>query len=97
MFDIEWTRPALDDLRRIDAWLEDEARGDYAARLLVAIRLRARFLVDFPRGGRPHRGDTRILRVSGTPYLIHYRIVPDLGRVQVLRVYHERENWFIEP
>lgn len=92
---VRWTDPSLGDLRRIDDWLTQEATPDFAIRTLAAIRLRAGFLVDFPRGGRPHRGNTRILRVLDTPYLLHYRIVGDLD-VQVLRVYHEREDWQVE-
>jgi plasmid stabilization system protein ParE len=92
---VSWTAPSLGDLRRIDDWLTREADPDFAIRTLAAVRFRARFLKDFPRGGRPHHGGTRILRVLDTPYLIHYRIVDDL-HVQVLRVYHERENWQVE-
>ena len=92
---IEWTTPALIDLRGINRWLSAEADPEFAMRTLVAIRLRSRFLEDFPRGGRPHRDGQRILRVFDTPYLIRYRVVGDL--VQVLRVHHEREHWFIEP
>ena len=92
---IDWTTPALDDLRAIDDWLTAEADPERALRILVAIRFRSRFLENFPRGGRPHRDGYRILRVFNTPYLIRYRIVGDV--VQVIRVHHERENWFIEP
>lgn len=95
MTDVQWSGPALRDLRRIDHWLTSEASAETAVRLLTAIRFRAEFLVDFPRGGRPRRGDTRILRVLETPYLIHYRITLDMG-VQVLRVYHERQDWQVE-
>lgn len=38
---------------------------------------------------------TRILRVLGTPYLIHYQISNQ--EVEVLRVHHEREDWFVSP
>ena len=93
---VRWTAPSLGDLRRIDEWLTQETSPDFAIRTLATIRFRAKFLVDFPRGGRPHRGGTRILRVLETPYVIHYRIIADIT-VQVLRVYHERENWRIDP
>ncbi|QCB41694.1 type II toxin-antitoxin system RelE/ParE family toxin [Sphingomonas sp. PAMC26645] len=92
---IDWTTPALDDLRGVDDWLTAEADPEWALRILVAIRFRSRFLKNFPRGGRPHRDGYRILRVFNTPYLIRYRLVGNA--VQVVRVYHERENWFIEP
>lgn len=92
---IDWTGPALNDLRVIDDWLTREATPDLAVRILSAIRTRSHFLVDFPHGGRPYREGRRILRVLGTPYLIQYRILDDV--VQVLRVHHEREDWLLEP
>ena len=89
---VRWAGPALEDLRNIDEWLSREASGDPADRMLSAIRLRAVFLTQFPHGGRPYRQGTRILRVLGTPYLVHYRIAGE-REVQVLRVRHEREDW----
>jgi len=92
---ISWTLPALEDLRAIDRWLERNRTPRYAAMTIASIRYRAKFLEDFPHGGRPHHDGIRILRVIETPYLIRYRIVADV--VQVLRVHHEREDWSIEP
>lgn len=92
---IVWSVPSRDDLRSIDAWLTRETTPEFAARTLSAIRLRARFLENFPKGGRPHRNDTRILRVLGTPYLLRYRIRQEI--VEVLRVYHERQDWTVDP
>jgi plasmid stabilization system protein ParE len=92
---ISWTGPALTDLRNIDAWLDDVASPAVAERILSAIHRRARFLENFPHGGRPSQNGNRVLLVFGTPYLILYRIVG--GHVQVLRVHHEREDWLIEP
>ncbi|MFN3434519.1 MAG: type II toxin-antitoxin system RelE/ParE family toxin [Sphingomonas sp.] len=92
---IDWTRPALEDIRGIDDWLTREASPEVAVRTLVTIRHRAFFLENFPRGGRPLTGGHRVLRVFDTPYLIRYRIVGDV--VQVLRVHHEREDWQLAP
>lgn len=92
---IDWSTPALDDLRGIDEWLSREAEPELAVRILTAIRTRSTFLENFPRGGRPYRDGQRVLRVFDTPYLIRYRIVGNV--VQVLRVHHERENWRIDP
>lgn len=39
----------------------------------------------------------RILRVFDTPYLIRYRIVTEREEVQILRIHHEREDWFSAP
>lgn len=92
---VRWTAPSLGDLRRIDDWLTQEASPDFAIRTLAGVRFRSKFLVDFPRGGRPYRRGTRVLRVLDTPYLIHHRITGDFT-VQVLRVYQEREDWQVE-
>lgn len=95
MHSIEWTELALDDLRAIDAWLTDHAHPEIALRTLTSIRARSRFLERFPRGGRPFGTECRVLRVTDTAYLILYRIEDDA--VQVLRIRHEREDWFVEP
>lgn len=88
---VVWARVALDDLIAIDAWLDEHVSPATALAMVTAIRRRADFLRDFPYGGRRHRRDTRVLRVLGTPYLIHYRLTAQ--RCEVLRVYHEREDW----
>lgn len=90
-----WTEPALADLRAIEEWLSENARPEIAVVTLVHIRRRAHFLEDFPHGGRPMSGGIRALRVIDTPHLILYRIIDDA--VQILRVQHEREDWFVEP
>ena len=95
MLEVEWTSPALKDLRGIEQFLERERSPEYAVRLLTAIRSRAHWLIDFPRGGRPFLNETRILRVLETPYLIRYRVLEEAKRVQVLRVHHERQDWSI--
>lgn len=92
---VRWTAPSLADLRQINDWLTREADPAFAIRTLAAIRARAVFLRDFPQGGRPYRGNTRILRVLETPYLIHYRLI-GTAEVQVLRVHHERKDWQVE-
>ena len=97
MLDVEWSGPARSDLRGINTWLKENAAPGYAVRLLANIRYRAKWLRDFPRGGRPFRGDMRILRVYQTPYLIRYRVAEAQGKVYVLRADHEREDWSIEP
>lgn len=96
MYTLAWTVPALGDLRKIEAWLERERSPAFALRTLMMIRHRARFLEDFPRGGRPYQGELRVLRILETPYLLRYRILEASGAVQILRVHHEREDWQTE-
>jgi plasmid stabilization system protein ParE len=90
---IIWSPLARDDVSAINGWLTREASPAVALRTLTAIRDRARFLENFPRGGRPHHHGHRILRIFDTPYLLRYRIRDEA--VEVIRVHHEREDWQI--
>lgn len=92
---LDWTEPALADLREIETWLSEHARPEIALMSLIHIRRRARFLENFPHGGRPIAHGSRALRVIDTPHIILYRLAGDV--VQVLRVQHEREDWQVEP
>ncbi len=90
---LDWTRPALSDLRAIDAWLSREAAPDVAIRILTKIRERADFLLDFPSGGPPlSDGDVHALRVRGSPYVLLYRLKGEHG-IEILRVRHVRQDW----
>lgn len=91
---LKWTRSALGDLASINKWLTGEASGQTAVRILAEIRHRARFLENFPHGGRPDKSGVRVLLVFNTPYLILYRIVGE--DVEILRVRHQREDWQVE-
>lgn len=93
MREIAWTIPAQADLRRINSWLTENRNPEHALRIAIAIRARASVLERFPHIGRPGRDDVRVLRIQTTPYLILYRLRP--GRVEVLRVRHEREDWLV--
>jgi len=92
---LNWTQPAIDDLWAIDERLVENASGEIALAMLASIRFRAAFLENFPHGGRPIADGLRLLRVIDTPHLIFYRIAG--GNVEILRVRHEREDWFVEP
>jgi plasmid stabilization system protein ParE len=92
MRQIDWTGPARDDLRAIFTWLIHEAEPETALQQVRAIRHRATFLVDFPRGGPGLSGEVRVLRVLGTPYRLHYRLI-GADQIQILRVHHVRQQW----
>ena len=86
-------------------WLEDAAasldldydylaaRNPRAARLVFTrIVATARRLREYPNTGRPGRvEEARELVVSGTPYVIVYRVLADT--VEVLRVFHTSQDW----
>jgi plasmid stabilization system protein ParE len=92
---LNWTVPALDDLRAIEAWPDENAPPGIAVSTLSAIYRRARFLENFPRSGRPLKNGLRALRVLDTPHVMLYRLSD--AQIVVLRVHHEREDWLVEP
>jgi plasmid stabilization system protein ParE len=81
----------LEDLRRIDTWLSNNAAPAVASDMLAAVRARSEILDSFPGVGRGSSGSSRLLRVRGTSYLLIYRTLPD--RVEILRIRHDREDW----
>ena len=81
-----WTEPARNDLRAIVAYITEQ--NPHAARRLVKrIQQKARALQDNPTPGRLGRvGGTRELVLSGTHYLLPYRITEQ--NIQILAVLH---------
>jgi toxin ParE1/3/4 len=88
---VRWARSALanlDDLAGYIAQDNPPAAGEMVVRILAAIeRLKAH-----PALGRPGRvPNTRELVVTGTPYVIPYRIK---GKsIEILRVFHAARRW----
>ena len=88
---IVWTEPARLDLREIFTFIAEE--NPYAARrLLTDIKERAVLLQDNPMLGRPGRIEgTRELVVTGTQYILPYRIRND--QIQILAAFHSARQW----
>ena len=88
---VRWTALARADLLAIFDYVV--ARNPRAAlRLFDEIEADVRGLVAHPRIGRPgRRPGTRELVVSGTPYIVAYRLK---GReIQILRILHGARQW----
>jgi toxin ParE1/3/4 len=88
---IKWLRTAL---RNLDAEAEYIARDNPAAAIRVVQKIRAtvNLLAEQPALGRPGRvPNTRELVISGTPYLVPYRVRGQL--IEVLRVLHAARQW----
>ena len=88
---IVWSRTAIDDLRAARAYI---AEDDLAAAANVARRLveATDMLADFPGAGRAGRvPHTRELVVSGTPYIVPYRVTGDV--VEIVAVLHASRRW----
>lgn len=88
---IAWSAKARQDLLDIIRYLAP--RNPAAARHLQAvIRAKVGALDAAPYMGRAGRIDgTRELVVTGTPYLVVYRVMPD--GVQILTVVHGARDW----
>ena len=88
---VEWTIPAVQDLRAIDDhWCASGA--ERADEILDTIREAGDFLAGLPNAGPVmEAANVRKWRVRDTNYILLYRLVDD--RVQILRVRHGRENW----
>lgn len=51
-------------------------------------------LLDHPEMGRPGRVDgTRELVISGTPFIVVYRLKPRAKRVELIRLLHGAQKW----
>ena len=88
---VEWLRAALVDLDDIADYIARD-NLDAAERIVVAILRAAENLGQFPAAGRPGRvPGTRELVVSGTPYIVPYRV--RYHAVQLLRVFHAARKW----
>jgi toxin ParE1/3/4 len=87
---VAWTTDARADLASIDDYYA--ARDpDFAARVGRTAIAAADFLLGFPEAGEEIAPDHRRWHVKQTPYVLVYRSV--LQGIQVLRVFHERQNY----
>lgn len=87
-----WTGPALSDLRALHADIEKD--GERVANAMVAriVDRAERQLARLPEAGGPGRiAKTRELVISGTPYVLSYRIVGNA--IHILRVFHSARRW----
>lgn len=83
-----WSRRALQHLAEIRSYLaknHPRTEGQVAARILASVDR----LAGYPHIGRSGRAvGTRELVVSGTPYVIPYRVME--GRLQLIAVFSRR-------
>lgn len=88
---VSWTAEAVRDLNSARAYI---ARDNPTAASHLAGRIRdaGQMLERFPILGRASDlEDTRELPIGGTPYVLVYRVGPNL--VQILRVIHGARLW----
>lgn len=88
---LEYSRRFLRRLEQIDEYVA-EHNSAAAARTVERILEVVGRLADFPAIGRPGRVEgTRELIVSGTPYIVPYRVSDDA--VQVITIMHSAQRW----
>lgn len=88
---LEWARPAIRDLREAGEFIASE-NPEAAGRMAARVREAVEHLPEQPNLGRPGRvPGTRELVVTGTPFLVVYRVRG--AAVQVLRLLHHARKW----
>ncbi len=89
---VRWTSRAVADLHDLRTYIEGDKPGAAKKLTLRIISLIEDDLVLQPGLGRPGRKPgTRELIISGTPYLVPYRIEKD--SLIVLRILHGAMQW----
>ena len=88
---VVWTKPGLADLNAVASYLIRE-NPPAAVRILERISRQTDDLAHWPYRGRVGRiPDTRELVVTGTPYIVPYRVQRD--RIDILAVIHAARRW----
>ena len=88
---IKWLLIALEDLAQAGEYIA-QYNPDAATRVIKRIWKATRILAEQPGMGRPGRVQgTRELVVTGTPYIVPYRVAENT--VQILRVMHAGRKW----
>jgi toxin ParE1/3/4 len=87
-----WSPEAIGDLAALRAYIERDdpsAAQRVAARIIESVEC---LLPDNPDMGRPGRvPGTRELVISGTPFIVPYRLAGNV--IQILRVFHGARRW----
>ncbi len=88
---LEWTRPALRDLREAGDFIALDS-PTAAKRMADRVQEAVEYLVVHPNMGRTGRvSGTRELVISGTPFIVIYRV--RMPNIQILRVLHHARKW----
>lgn len=88
---VRWTEPAFESLRSHADFIANDD-FEQARRLVLRVNEAVERLKQFASLGRPGRlSDSREWMVSGTPYIIAYRIRGDT--LELLRILHAAQEW----
>ena len=88
---LEWAAPALADLQAAGEYIAQD-NPTAARRVASRVREAVEILQDQPNLGRPGRlAGTKELVVSGTPFVVVYRVRK--GDVHIIRLLHYSMRW----
>ena len=88
---LEWAAPALGDLESAGEYIAQD-NPTAARRMANRVREAVEILQDQPNLGRPGRlAGTKELVVSGTPFVVVYRVRK--GNVHIIRLLHHSMRW----
>ena len=88
---VRWTRKAIRAVYAIAKYIERD-RPMAAARIVDHIYESVGQLATHPALGRPGRArGTRELIISGTPFIVPYRVQEDV--VEIMTVFHAAQKW----
>ncbi len=88
---LKWTYPAIKDLKDAADFIALD-NPTAANRMSDRIREAVEYLIEHPNMGRIGRVQgTRELVISGTPFIVVYRI--KIPAIEILRVLHHARKW----
>ena len=92
---LKWTDLANADLDQVQAYISQENSIIVAIDVVLKIINTAELILsNHPEAGRLGRvRNTRELVISGVPFIVIYRKVQSLRRVEILRVLHDAQQW----
>ena len=91
MLILEWTIPAISDLKKAGSYIAKE-NPQAAQQMAIRVQESTEYLCVHPNLGRPGRlAETRELVISGTPFVAIYWIRN--SKVQILRLLHHAQCW----
>lgn len=93
--ELKWTEFAVADLDQIESYVHLESSSAATVGLVLkVIDIAEKVLLQHSSAGRAGRvKGTRELVISGTPFIIIYRVAIGSNQVQVLRVLHSAREW----
>ena len=93
--ELKWTEFAVADLDQIEFYAYiDGSPAAAIALVLKVVDIAEKVLLQHASAGRAGRvKGTRELVISGTPFVIVYRVESSSNQVQILRVLHSAREW----